>query len=302
MTDAAPPEAQEVCFGAVCSAVWLYDIALRSTSHKLFRSKVLPPERARKKYGHEDVDNFTLIRPKDDSPILSDQPDALAFGTEWKEAVVLSDDCYIESCKGRFNPALSRREDPAGRIVLAPLRKRVADDEKDLRRMTALYACPLPASDHFPEDRVAVLWRAFSIDAAHIWNTDDDRSINSDLTVVRFLTEDGRSALAERWAAHSTRRGPLVAADNARKFDDILQKSGVTNETARRDIVDGLSDVADDYWQYEGNPMEAIADEYEAADTQGRTPEPQRVVPSLIEYLERLEGSVARLKGLLSSL
>jgi hypothetical protein len=120
--------------------------------------------------------------------------------------------------------------------------------------------------------------------------------------MVRILSEDQREALAERWAAHSTRRGPLVAADNAKKLDDMLEKIGIA-EAARDDIFDGLTDVAAHYWQYEGHPMEAIADEYEDADTQGRPPDPQRaIVPSLIDHLERLENSAALLRGLLRAL
>lgn len=183
----------------------------------------------------------------------------LAHGRSCR-AVLLSDDCEIETC-------LVRSEGKS-RLVFAAVAPWPADPAEAAKTMerTTFRRHPLQPGDGF-EGGVVDLVRLFAVSGKALLNVGGR---------VIGLGEEGRAALEQRWAAFATRRGPLAAADNATKLAHILDAKG---DAARLDLLhdgdalpsDAVQEAAkavartlNQGWRTEGEIMQRIADVHEA--------------------------------------
>lgn len=157
----------------------------------------------------------------------------LAHGRLPKAAILLNDDCYVESVLER-----NRR----GRLQLAPVFA-LPDDpvERGVRLNTAAFTrFPLPPAAEFAGG-VADLSCTFGIQIKN-------RNVGARFTGQRTLRLDdyGRGLLEARWGAHAARRGPVVARTVADKLAELLDDSQQAN--AKRAIERLLARI----WSGEG--------------------------------------------------
>ncbi len=281
----SPPSALR--FGVVCTADWLFNVSIRSTTHALARRR-LPPAVSQREYQRPDVDHFVLVRPAGQG----DEKALLAFGSTWPAYLVVTDDCAIETCRGRG------QTEPADSVTFVPLRERVTEDPEDLTLVATLARFPLPGDPSYAADHVALLSHAFQVDSRHIWT--DAGALYAGLELRRELDAETKDALLQRWAAHTARRGPLVAADNAGKLEELLMSLvGISGEAA--DLYDRLLDVADHTWDYEIGPLEAIAEAWEAWRQTGHLPDLASLLDQLRDRLSRVQEAAAAASVCLSA-
>jgi hypothetical protein len=136
----------------------------------------------------------------------------LAHGRLPKAAILLNDDCYIESVLER-----NRR----GRLQLAPVFALPDDPVERAERLNtgAFTRFPLPPAAEFAGG-VADLSCTFGIQIKN-------RNVGARFARQRTLRLDeyGRTLLEARWGAHAARRGPVVARTVAGKLAELLDDS-----------------------------------------------------------------------------
>lgn len=230
---------------------------------------------ATKQYEKYPLDMFVPAPPAEPS----DEHAVLGFGLHWSEAIVVSDDCAIESCRGRGV------QSPTDSVLFAPLRNREVNDGSEFEKTDALSKFPLPGDQQFSADRVAVLWRTFAVDSRHLW--DDHGQPTGSVRLLRKLDLARLRDLLQRWAAHTTRSGPLITADNSEKLAELLHLVGA-DEDKTETVADALTRLADMVWGYERGPLEQVATELEDVRATGRESRLDTLLSKLQRHLMRV--------------
>jgi hypothetical protein len=236
---AAPPLRDYLAFGDVCEADFLHDIHVRADARAM-GTDVATAAFAKKKWNIEAEVRYYIpeAAPREGENFV------LAHGAR-AQAVVLADDCAVETVLGRGGDGPQRR-----RILFAPIVKITADEVDELL-VGNFGRLPLPADGQVSEDYAVDLRRCFMVDA---------RDVHDALAAggfrVRSLDDDARSALSERLSAYAVRRGPFVAEDSADKFAGHLVDAGRASDEQAEDIANKLVDVVATAWVYEGEAVE----------------------------------------------
>ncbi len=265
-----PARRAELSFGDVCGGEFLYDVHAREDARAMGADSA-GASFARKTYGVDGELTFFL-------PGINIKADAnyvLAHGVH-QQALVLSDDCLIETALGRGTGGPTNR-----RLLFAPIAEATTDDIAELAGSN-FGRFPLPADEHFDEHRVIDLRRCFMVDARDIAGALDGGGFR-----IASLDDEARAQLAVRWSAYTLRRGPFVAEDSLEKFAEYLLDSGrVTNETAAVSAAEALANVVAAAWGFEGRGVDGAGT---AADDER---DPQEVIDSLLTELESLRSTL----------
>jgi hypothetical protein len=242
-----PAATDPLLFGDVFSSEWLFDTVINEDAVSL------APINLSRGQGR----GYAPLTP--DSPFKTDKDFLLAHGRSCR-AVLLSDDCEIETC-------LIRREG-RGRLVFAAVAPWPADPEEAAKAMerTTFRRHPLRPHNGF-EGGIVDLVRLFAVSGKALVQT--ERRVVS-------LGETERAALEQRWAAFATRRGPLAAADNVTKLahvldarDDVgrfklLHDGNALPTDATQEVAKAVQMTLNQAWRTEGEIMQKIADVHEA--------------------------------------
>lgn len=240
-----PSSEEPLLFGDVCSSEWLFDAVIREDAMPL-REIELARGRGR---GFAPV---SAEGPQTEKDFL------LAHGRSCR-AILVSDDCEIETC-------LVRREGKSRLLFAAvsPWPPNEAGAEK-AARMKTFRRHPLEPADGF-EGGIAELFRLFAVSGEALLKTEGR---------VVGLEDDARALLEQRWAAFATRRGPLVAVDNATKLAHVLDANGdserfevlvggdVVPSEPVQEIAKSVARAFTQAWRTEGEIMQKIADAHE---------------------------------------
>jgi hypothetical protein len=276
---AAPPLRDYLAFGDICRAEFLHDIHVRADA-RVMGTDVANARFAKQKWDVDYPVRYYIpeAEPKEGENFV------LAHGAP-AQAVVLADDCAIETMLGRDGGGPMRR-----RILFAPIAEISADELDDLLDGN-FGRFPLPADDQVSAHYAVDLRRCFMVDA---------RDVHAALPAgdfrVRSLDDETRSGLSERWSAYTVRRGPFVAEDSADKFAGHLTDTGRTDGGEAEDIANKLVDVVSTAWVYEGEAVERAGNA--AADHL----DTDEVIERLIGDLETLREAAGTAIDALSSI
>lgn len=240
-----PDHDEPLLFGDVFSSDWLFDAFINEDAVPLYETLF---QRGGRGY----------------APVTPQGPQTrkdfiLAHG-EHCRAILLSDDCEIESCLER---AGGRR-----RLIFAAVTPWPSDSDAaaKARRMTTFRRHPLEPAGGF-DGGIAELHRLFAVSG---------RALLDAHGRLVALEDDARALLEQRWAAFATRRGPLAATDNGTKLAHVLDARG---DAARFELLLGgdalpngradetgrsVARVLTQSWRTEGEIMLKIADVHEA--------------------------------------
>ncbi len=247
-------------FGDICEAEFLYDVHARADARALTREEASAPFARKKWQIDEAVSYFVPLGPTDESYVL-------AHGRP-RTALLLSDDCLIETALGRDG------RDPSGRLLFAPVAPASQDTLDSLDELPTYGRFGLRSDEVHAEHAIVELRRCFMVDARDVAALADGFS-------VRSLTDETRDGLALRWAAYAIRRGKFVVEDNLEKFGELLLDAGIEQAAAERFAV-AVAAAAAAAWRYEGSGIEEAG----LAFDQGNPPFP--VVERLEEQLQDL--------------
>lgn len=249
-----PAADERLGFGDVILAPWLFDLYLREDAGALVPQAIGGRTVLVKLPEPPEVDR----EGRKDGVLAASDYREFAFGHgNSRRAIILTDDCEMESLQGRGG------RDARGRIVMAAI-KDATDAEAASVPSLKYGQFGLPSyGDDFPAG-IINLEAAFAVHITALVNEQDPP------THKRLISLDatGQRELAERWCAHATRHGPLVAKREAGKFANLLTANG------DRDIADRLDDPAD--------PLVPHLDHQAAA----------RAIVAAAKAMWRLEGSV----------
>jgi len=240
-----PDQSDPIVFGDVFSSDWLFDAFLNHDAVAL-----RPVQMKGGAVGYAPVPTHGA---------QSSNALVLAHGESCR-AILLSDDCEIETC-------LVRREG-RGRLTFAAVTPWPTDpgEATDAEKMTTFRRHPLIPADGF-EGGIAELFRLFAVTGTAVLGNSGR---------LLGLHDDARARLEQRWAAFATRRGPLAAAENATKLAhmlDALGNPGRIEYLVNGDAMPGESaigaarDVARAMlqgWRVEGEVMQRVAAAHEA--------------------------------------
>lgn len=276
-----PAPDERLGFGDVLEADWLFDLYLRHDA------VALEPQQRRGAGG-------VVFIPRAVAPQREREPGkdviashaefgdaAIGFGNP-RRAIVLTDDCEMETLQGRNGDGR-----PRGRIMLAAVRRASPTEIAEVRASNfGLFALP-------PDDAVAFdggvveLQRAFSVSLPSLLGGTRPRRLVA-------LDAEAQGNLSVRWCAHATRHGPMVAADGARKLAGIMSAAGHDEVLAdirelRREpdqhhlaAAEHLVGALALAWAIEGRVLDQVSDAWE----RGGTAIDSRTV--VLEHLERL--------------
>jgi hypothetical protein len=174
-------------------------------------------------------------------------------------AVLLSDDCEIETWLGR--------KGGGGRLLFAALEEWPADvDERErIASSTSFRRHPLLPADGF-EGGVVEFFRLFAVSG---------KSLVDSHGRLLSLTDPARAELEQRWAAYATRRGPMAAERNGSKLAYVLEagddaakweqlmKGSATPAAPHVDAGARLATALAQAWRVEGEIAGKFADAYE---------------------------------------
>jgi hypothetical protein len=233
-------------FGDVFSSEWLFDAVINKDAIPL-REIELSRGQGR---------GYAPVRPEGPQ---TDKDFLLAHGRTCR-AVLLSDDCEIETC-------LVRKEGRS-RLIFAAVTSWPTDQTAAAKaaRMTTFRRHPLEPADGF-EGGIAELYRLFAVSGQALLNTEER---------VVALDDEARARLEQRWAAFATRRGPLAAADNATKLAHVLDAKGAADRyellvggdalpsDSAQEAAKAVARTLNQGWRTEGEIMQKIADAHEA--------------------------------------
>lgn len=266
-------------FGDVLEANWLFDLYLRHDAVAL---------EPRPKGGG------VVYVPRAAAPRREREPgkDVIASHAEFgdttlgfgnlRRAIVLTDDCEMESLQGREGGGR-----PRGRIVLAAIRPAPVTEIGDVRPGNfGLFALPPDDAVGF-DGGIVELQRAFSVYMPSLLGDARPRRLVA-------LDAEAQGQLAMRWCAHATRHGPMVAQDGAGKLAGIMSAAGRDDllveirERQREPEAQHLASAGRLFatlaqaWAIEGRVLDQVSDAWERGDS---TDSSRAVV---IEQLERL--------------
>lgn len=246
-------------FGDVIEAPWLFDLYLREDAGALVPQTINGRQALVKLPEPPEADREGR---KDGVLAASDYRD-FAFGHgNSRRAIILTDDCEMESLQGRGRGATR------GRVAMAAIRDATDAEARAVPSLKyGLFG--LPAHEGFPPG-IVVLEAAFAVHITALANDQGTRTYSRLIS----LDADGQRELSERWCAHATRHGPLVARREAEKFASLLMANG-DGEIASRleDPQDELVPnpeyqaaaaaivaTAKAVWRLEGSVLDEIAD------------------------------------------
>jgi hypothetical protein len=275
-----PALREELSFGDICQAEFLYDVHVRADARAMGREMAAAKFAAKRwKIEHEVPYFIPGVN------ISQDQNYVLAHGVH-QLAVVLSDDCLIATALGRDTGRPTNR-----RLLFAPVVAAGAEEVAELAGGN-FGRFPLPGDEQHGDHRIVDIRRCFMVDA---------RDVHEALTHgglrVASLDNPTRDELAIRWSAYALRRGPFVAEDSMEKFAEYLLDSGrVADEATAVDVAVRLVDVVAAAWGYEGRGVEGAG----TAAEDGR--DPQEAIDVLVAELEQLraiaDAALDALRGL----
>jgi hypothetical protein len=221
-------------FGDVCAAPFLADIRVSSDTLRVFRVA-----------DKEQLLGFPAYRESTRKPNRL----VVTVGDVMDRAIMLSDDCAIETALGRGQARAK------GRIWFAPLRELVTEGEvKEVENVPSAYGRLLLRPDNDSQTHwVVELQRAFPADATSVRKALEGGGRGF---LLHGLAREVADDLRARWAAVSTRCGPFVARDNANHIIDRLEARGVGTAEAEN-AADALVAVAAASWVFEGSSLEA---------------------------------------------
>lgn len=239
-----PEESDPLLFGDVFSSNWLFDAVIKKDA--------IPLREVNLRGGGRGYAPVTPEGPQTDKDFL------LAHGRTCR-AILLSDDCEIETC-------LVRKEGKS-RLVFAAVAEWPTDNATAAKavRMTTFRRHPLEPADGF-EGGIAELSRLFAVSGQALLNTHGR---------VVALDDHARALFEQRWAAFATRRGPFAASDNATKLAHVLDANGESDRfdllvggdalpnSAAQDVAKAVARAFTQSWRTEGEVMQRIADIYE---------------------------------------
>ena len=233
MTTYVEPSSEPLQFGDVCGAPFLADVRVTATSNSLVQ--LTDPE------GRVEGPAIYSVSATPTRLIL-------AAGAPVTGAVVVSDTCAIKTALGRGEQKARR-----ARVWFAPLRD-ITDDR--LRREVT--AAPnsfgrflLNGDARDGVDRVVELRWAFPAEAADVRAALE--AADSHFRIHSLADEAGEMLLV-RWAAFSSRAGPLVAQGNADRVAELLEPrvgEGVADAAGRSLLRSTAAN-----WRYERGSLE----------------------------------------------
>lgn len=221
------PTGDQLQFGDIISASWLYDIYLRPDAVALQADRV---------FGGR-IQTFTVRGaaprrepqpPNDAIAVAADfnEPWALAFGG-LRGAIVLTDDCELETLYGRTVDGEEERRPPRGRILFAAIEGGVSEERIKSVNPGNVSNVPLPTEAGFPNfaGGIADLGRTFTVSTKSILARPEFERLVS-------LDADARSALSQRWDAFAARHGPLIAAQMSTTMAKLFDADGDPDRVA----------------------------------------------------------------------
>lgn len=218
--------AEPLGYGDVC---WIEDGGRIPFFDVHVRPDVTPLRALRPESGETDSPGLAPamghIKPNVDHAVL-------AHG-EIVAAVLVDDPCQIEDVLGRGSS-------PNGRLLCATVRGSAGPDEMQLTQKFSLLPVDglAEALNHvkpFKHGAIVDVERLFSV---HIAGDEDLAWLTS--RRIGRLTEEAGTKLLWRMAAHTVRRGPLVAEDAARKLQTLLDQLSHPNSAAVADTFSAL--------------------------------------------------------------
>lgn len=256
-------------FGDVVAADWLFDVYLRDDSCELqhepqFKGRTdaffprPPSTRTREREAGKD----RVLVHADDEYVLG-------FGGR-RRGVVVSDECQLE--QGR--PTADRRG--RGRVWLVALMPIQSSEHLEQLRANG------NAFDRFliqPDDAVGFPGGYVDFQRVMALGFDDLGKLTREYT----LEDAAREEVRIRWAAHSVRHGPDVAADGVIKLAKLIEANGAPDEIRRladRDVAPSadynplmrsLQRALYAAWSLEGKGLDKAADDFAAVAGPGAT-------------------------------
>jgi hypothetical protein len=257
-----PPAEAEIRFGDIFEAGWLFDAWLETDAAQL------GPFIA--KGGHTGY-GAHVARDLDSEFVL-------AHSNVPKAMLAVNDDCYLETVLIRH---------ARGRVHLAPVFGLPEDPEEraELLNTSAFSRFPMPVDKDFSggiaELRYATGVSIKSGDMAQ--ELKDARSLR--------LDRDLSAHLEARWGAHTSRRGPVVAANTSDKLTALLGGAGAHAATSAE-----LKRLLSTTWSVEGAIADLIDDVDEAARA-GNSIDPDGLLEKIELRLQTLADALADAQG-----
>jgi len=253
-----PPDEAEIRFGDIFEAGWLFDAWLESDAARLGPFKA--------KGGHTGY-GAHVARDQDSEFVL-------AHSNVPKAMVAVNDDCYLET-------VLIRHE--RGRVHLAPVfgLPEDPDERADLLNTSAFSRFPMPVHADF-SGGIAELRYATGV---AIKNSDMAKELKNARSLR--LDRDLGAHLEARWGAHTSRRGPVVAANASDKLTPLLGSAG-SHAATSAEVKRLLSTT----WSVEG-AIAGLIDDAEEAVRAGKPSDPDGLLEQIELRLQTLAEALA---------
>jgi hypothetical protein len=257
-----PSEEAEIRFGDIFEAGWLFDAWLETDAARI------GPFMA--KGGHTGY-GAHVARDQDSEFVL-------AHSNVPKAMLAVNDDCYLET-------VLVRHE--RGRVHLAPVFGLPQDPEErtELLNTSAFSRFPMPVHEDF-SGGIAELRYATGV---AIKSSDMAKELKNARSLR--LDRDLSAHLEARWGAHTSRRGPVVAANTSEKLTVLLGSTGAHAATSAE-----LKRLLSTTWSVEGAIADLVDDADEAARA-GNSIDPDGLLEQIEVRLQTLAEALGDAQG-----
>jgi hypothetical protein len=212
-------------FGDVIEADWLFDIYLRPDAAALEADQIVD-------------DRIVSFTPRRQAPRKEPEPprDVVAvhadFSDDWvlasgasRNAIVLTDDCELETLYGRTVAGEEVPRQARGRILFAAAKKATAGEIADVRKNASNFALPVHASAPKFAGRIVDLGRTFTVNTKSLLASPDYKKVVA-------LDNDTKVGLSTRWDAYAARHGPLIAEQMTLTMAKLFDSDGVAARVA----------------------------------------------------------------------
>ena len=288
------PDDERLGFGDVLEAPWLFDLYLREDSRAVGPTTIEGKNVLVRMEEPEERGNR-----KDIVAASTDPEFAIGHGNS-RRAIILTDDCEMESLQGRGHGS------PSGRILMAAIRDATDEAAKTVPRLK-FSQFSLPAHDEagFLAGLV-VFENVFAVHISALVNKQPERAYRRMIS----LDHVGQRDLSRKWCAHGTRHGPIVVEAEARKFAKLLEANGDTAVAALLDSTDEATRIepADEHqkvvvaivaastamWQLEGPVLDRVAADWDDRKT---SEDVQRRIVSALRSLRQAADNGLGLLG-----
>ena len=232
MTTYLDPTPEGLEFGDVCAATFFADVRVSNGTLPVFK---VP-----------DTENLLNIKAYTESKRPTNL--VVTAGRHCDRAVVVSDSCAVETALGRGD-AKAR-----GSIWFAPLQELKSQGAvEQAENNSDAFGRLLLRPDSGKETAWTVeLQSAFAADAAAVRRR---MEAERNQFLLHSLGPEVLDELRAKWAAVTSRSGPLVGQHNANHFLDRLEDRGVANSTAAN-AAEALMRVTAATWVLEGGSLE----------------------------------------------